>query len=52
MVESINRMTRVVRELVQEKGREPSPEEMAEKVEHTRGEGQGHAQDIQGTDIP
>jgi len=41
MVESINRMTRVVRELVQEKGREPSPEEMAEKlnipVEKVRG---------------
>lgn len=32
MVESINRMTRVVRELVQEKGSEPSPEEVAERL--------------------
>jgi RNA polymerase primary sigma factor len=41
MVESINRMTRIVRELVQEKGREPSPDEIAEKlkipVEKVRG---------------
>ncbi len=32
MVESINRMTRVTRELVQEKGREPSSEEIAAKL--------------------
>ena len=32
MVESINRMTRTIRELVQEKGKEPSPEETAEKL--------------------
>ncbi|GAB4488944.1 MAG: RNA polymerase sigma factor RpoD [Thermodesulfovibrionales bacterium] len=33
MVESINRMTKIIRELVQEKGREPSPEEIAAKLE-------------------
>lgn len=33
MVESINRMTKTIRELVQEKGKEPSPEETAEKME-------------------
>jgi len=32
MVESINRMTRIVRDLVQEKGREPSPEEIAQRM--------------------
>jgi len=32
MVESINRMTRTIRELVQEKGKEPTPEETAEKL--------------------
>ncbi|MBS1115097.1 MAG: polymerase, sigma 70 subunit, RpoD subfamily [Nitrospirae bacterium] len=32
MVESINRMTKSIRELVQEKGKEPSPEETAEKM--------------------
>jgi len=32
MVESINRMTKGTRELVQEKGREPSSEEVAEKL--------------------
>ena len=32
MVESINRMTKIIRELVQEKGKEPSPEETAEKL--------------------
>ncbi|PKL51023.1 MAG: RNA polymerase sigma factor RpoD [Nitrospira bacterium HGW-Nitrospira-1] len=32
MVESINRMTKTIRELVQEKGKEPSPEETAEKM--------------------
>ncbi len=32
MVEAINRMTKAVRELVQEKGREPLPEEIAEKM--------------------
>jgi RNA polymerase primary sigma factor len=32
MVESINRMTKVVRELVQEKGREPSPDEIADRL--------------------
>lgn len=32
MVESINRMTRTIRELVQEKGSEPTPEETAEKL--------------------
>ena len=41
MVESINRMTKTIRELVQEKGREPTPEETAEKlkipVEKVRG---------------
>lgn len=41
MVESINRMTKTIRELVQEKGKEPSPEETAEKmklpVEKVRG---------------
>jgi RNA polymerase primary sigma factor len=41
MVESINRMTKGVRELVQEKGREPSPDEIAAKlhipVEKVRG---------------
>ncbi len=33
MVESINRMTKMIRELVQEKGREPSPEEIATRLE-------------------
>jgi len=41
MVESINRMTKTIRELVQEKGKEPAPEETAEKmklpVEKVRG---------------
>jgi len=32
MVESINRMTKGVRELVQEKGREPSPDEIADRL--------------------
>jgi RNA polymerase primary sigma factor len=32
MVESINRMTKVIRELVQEKGHEPSPDEIAERL--------------------
>ncbi|NJD54925.1 MAG: RNA polymerase sigma factor RpoD [Nitrospirae bacterium] len=32
MVESINRMTKVVRELVQEKGREPLPDEIADRL--------------------
>ncbi|MDH4232447.1 MAG: RNA polymerase sigma factor RpoD [Nitrospirota bacterium] len=32
MVESINRMTKTIRELVQEKGKEPTPEETAEKM--------------------
>lgn len=32
MVESINRMTKVTRELVQEKGREPSADEIAERL--------------------
>jgi RNA polymerase primary sigma factor len=32
MVESINRMTKVVRELVQEKGREPAPDEIADRL--------------------
>jgi RNA polymerase primary sigma factor len=32
MVESINRMTKVIRELVQERGREPSPEETATRM--------------------
>jgi RNA polymerase primary sigma factor len=33
MVESINRMTKTIRELVQEKGKEPTPEETAEKLQ-------------------
>ena len=41
MVESINRMTKTIRELVQEKGKEPTPEETAERlkipVEKVRG---------------
>jgi RNA polymerase primary sigma factor len=32
MVESINRMTKTIRELVQEKGKEPTPDETAEKL--------------------
>lgn len=32
MVEAINRMTKTIRELVQEKGKEPNPEETAEKM--------------------
>ncbi|MDA8079873.1 MAG: RNA polymerase sigma factor RpoD [Nitrospiraceae bacterium] len=32
MVEAVNRMTRNVREFVQEKGREPSPEEIADSM--------------------
>jgi RNA polymerase primary sigma factor len=32
MVESINRMTKTIRELVQEKGKEPTPEETAENL--------------------
>jgi RNA polymerase primary sigma factor len=33
MIETINRITKVSRELVQEYGREPSPEEIAERME-------------------
>ncbi len=33
MVESINRMTKMIRELVQEKGREPTPDEIAGRME-------------------
>lgn len=33
MVETINKITRIQRQLVQEKGREPTPEEIAEKLD-------------------
>jgi RNA polymerase primary sigma factor len=33
MVETINRLTRVSRELLQEKGRDPTPQEIADKME-------------------
>ena len=35
MVETINKITRIQRQLVQEKGREPTPEEIAEKLDGT-----------------
>ena len=35
IVETINKITRIQRQLVQEKGREPTPEEIAEKLDGT-----------------
>ncbi len=41
MIEAINKVTRAQRQLVQELGRDPSPEEIAKLLGHAAGEGQG-----------
>ena len=52
MVEKLNKVVHVERQLVQEFGREPSPEEIALELQWTRARGQGHPADRPAAGLP
>ena len=49
MVETINKVIRVSRQLLQQLGHDPSPEEIAEEMGHAGGQGAGNFEDRTGT---
>ena len=52
MIETINKLIRTSRYLVQELGREPNPEEIANKMEYPSRKGPQGPEDRQGTHLP
>ncbi len=52
MIETINKIVRTSRQMLHEIGREPTPEELAEKVGDAAGKGPQGAEDRQGADLP
>ena len=52
MVETINKVIRVSRQLLQELGHDPSPEEIAEGDEYARGQGAGDSENCPGAGEP
>ena len=52
MIETINKLIRTSRYLVQELGRDPSPEEIAERMDYPLEKGQEGPQDRQGAYFP
>ncbi len=52
MIETINKLVRTSRQMLHEIGREPTPEELAEKLAMPLGEGAQGAEDRQGADQP
>ena len=55
MVETINKLVRIQRQLLQELGREPTPEEIGEQMdmtaEHARGQGAGDSENCPGAGV-
>jgi len=51
MIETINKIVRTQRQMLHEIGREPTPEELAEKLGHAAREGPQGAEDRQGADL-
>ncbi len=51
MIETINKLNRISRQMLQEMGREPTPEELADQDGDARGQDPQGAQDRQGTDL-
>ena len=52
MIETINKIVRTSRQMLHEIGREPTPEELAEKLVDAAGEGPQGAENRQGADQP
>ena len=52
MIETINKLVRTSRQMLHEIGREPTPEELAEKLAMPLGKGPQGAEDRQGADQP
>ena len=52
MIETINKLVRTSRQMLHEIGREPTPEELAEKLAHAAGESAQGPEDRQGADQP
>ena len=52
MIETINKLVRTSRQMLHEIGREPTPEELAEKLVDAAGEGPQGPEDRQGADQP
>ena len=52
MIETINKLIRTSRYLVQEMGKEPSPEEIAEKNGNPPGQGAAGVERLQGSPFP
>ena len=52
MIETINKLVRTSRQFLHEQGREPTPEEMAERLSHAAREGPQGDEDRQGADQP
>jgi len=51
MIETINKLNRISRQMLQEMGREPQPDELAERMEMPGREGSQGDEDRQGTDF-
>jgi hypothetical protein len=51
MIETINKLNRISRQMLQEMGREPTPEELAVKHGDARRQDPQGAEDRQGTDL-
>ena len=51
MIETINKLNRISRQMLQEMGREPTPEELAQEDGDARGQDPQGAQDRQGADL-
>ena len=51
MIETINKLNRISRQMLQEMGREPTPEELGGEDGDARGQGAQGPQDRQGTDL-
>jgi RNA polymerase primary sigma factor len=51
MIETINKIVRTQRQMLHEIGREPTPEELAEKLGHAAGEDPQGSEDRQGADL-
>ena len=51
MIETINKLIRTARQLVQENGREPTPEEIAKRMDDPGGQGSQGAEDRAGADL-
>ncbi len=52
MIETINKLVRASRQMLHEYGREPTPEELAHKLNMPLGQGQEGPEDRQGADLP